>query len=169
MKNNNYFVYEHITPDGMYYFGVTNNIKRRWKGNGSHYDTTSLKPYIDQYGWDNIEHKVLFSNQTKEDALKIEDFLIVTTTEEGHCINQKRSGHISKEDGYAREQQKKYYDRHREEWNTYQKEYQKEHEYKYQKKYYDVHREEWNTYLRNRYHRKKQNKQLKELGYIPLF
>jgi len=31
MKDNNYFVYEHITPDGMYYIGVTNKSREDGK------------------------------------------------------------------------------------------------------------------------------------------
>lgn len=142
MKDNNYFVYEHITPDGMYYIGVTTDIKKRWKTKGYDYRTTSLQPYIDKYGWDNIQHQILFENQTKENALWIEDFLIRTATEYGVCINKNRSGLITKEDGYH----KQYFQQHREEWNTYMR-----------------------NYMRNRCHRKKQNKQLRELGYIPLF
>jgi predicted GIY-YIG superfamily endonuclease len=152
MKDNNYFVYEHITPDGMYYIGVTNNIKRRWESNGVHYKRASLQPYIEQYGWENIQHQVLFSNQTKENALKIEDFLIITATEDGVCINQRRSGLIT------------------EKINVYQREYRKTHQdelrvyrRKYKRKYRKTHREELNVYMRSYRQRKKSNKQLKEL------
>ena len=105
MKNN-YSVYQHVTPDGMYYFGQTNNIKRRWEGNGRLYKRTALQPYIEKFGWENIQHIVLFENQSKENALWIEDFLITTAQEDGVCINKQRSGNISKEEGY----QKQYYE-----------------------------------------------------------
>ena len=100
---NNYSVYQHVTPDGMYYFGQTNNIKRRWSNNGAKYKTTSLYPYIEKYGWDNIQHIVLFKDQTRENALWIEDFLITTAQEDGVCINKKRSGLVSKEEGYQQD------------------------------------------------------------------
>ena len=160
-QNNNYSVYEHITPDGMYYFGVTTDIEKRWSGNGFKYKKTSLQPYIDKYGWDNIQHQVLFTNQTKENALWVEDFLIKTAREDGVCINRNRSGLITKEENYNRNKFNKYREEHREEWNKYQREYREEH------------REESRTYMRNYmrkyYHRKKYLKQLNELGYIPLF
>ena len=194
-ENNNYSVYEHITPDGMYYFGVTTDIKKRWKSNGVLYKTTSLQPYIDKYGWDNIQHQVLFTNQTKENALWIEDFLIRTAKEDGVCINRQRSGLITKEENYYRNKSSKYREEHREEWNKCQRKYREEHreelnkyhqQYikehrekrnKYQRKYYqqyrEEHREELRTYMRNymrKYSQKKKDlKTLNELGYIPLF
>jgi len=157
MKDNNYFVYEHITPDGMYYIGVTTDIKKRWKTKGYDYRTTSLQPYIDKYGWDNIQHQILFENQTKENALWIEDFLIRTASEDGVCINKNRSGLVSKEDGYFQQYNKQY----REEHQDYFKEQNK--------KYREEHRDYYKEYGKRYRQRKKQNSQLKELGYIPLF
>ena len=103
-----YSVYQHVTPDGLYYFGQTNNIKRRWRNNGVEYKGTSLYPYIEKYGWDNIQHIVLFKDQSKENALFIENFLIETAQEDGVCINKKRSGLVSKEEGYQRKYQREY-------------------------------------------------------------
>ena len=116
---NNYSVYQHITPDGMYYFGQTNDIKRRWRNNGAEYKTTSLYPYIEKYGWDNIQHIVLFKDQTKENALWIEDFLITTAQEDGVCINKNRSGNISKEEGYSQE----YYEQNKQQIREKQNQY----------------------------------------------
>ena len=110
----NYVVYQHVTPDGMYYFGQTNNIKRRWRGNGAEYKRTALQPYIEKFGWENIQHIVLFRDQTKEDALKIEDFLIETAQEDGVCINKNRSGYVSKEEGYQQQISKHNYEQNRE-------------------------------------------------------
>ena len=110
---NNYKVYQHVTPDGMYYFGATNNIKRRWSRNGAEYKGTALQPYIEKYGWDNIKHIVLFKDQTKENALWIEDFLIETAREDGVCINKQRSGLVSKEEGYSQQYYEQNKDRKR--------------------------------------------------------
>ena len=103
-----YSVYQHVTPDGLYYFGQTNNIKRRWRNNGIEYKGTYLYPYIEKYGWDNIKHVVLFKDQTRENSLWIENFLIETAQEDGVCINKKRSGLVSKEEGYQHEYQRQY-------------------------------------------------------------
>ena len=196
--NKKYVVYEHITPDGMYYFGQTQNVERRWSNNGAEYKGTSLYPYIEKYGWDNIQHIILFRDQTKEDALFIENFLIETAREDGVCINKQRSGLISKEEGYNQDRNQKYYEQNKDrirerqrEYNQknrdeileqrrqrYQKNREKELEY-YQKnrekrleqsrQYYQKNRDEINERRRQRNQRKKQESQLKELGYIPLF
>ena len=194
-----YTVYVHITPDGMHYYGATNNPKHRWEGNGRLYKTTALQPYIEKFGWENIQHIVLFENQTKEDALKIEDSLIISGWEKGNCINQQRSGNISKEEGYFREYQREYREENREKYNEYQREYHREYQRqyreqnkdefrKYQREYRRKNREKYNEYYRQRYQenlsknreknrikqqkyyqRKKEEKQFRELGYLPLF
>lgn len=89
--DNNYSVYQHVTPDNMYYFGQTNNIKRRWRNNGAEYKGTALQPYIEKFGWENIQHIVLFKEQTRENALFIENFLIETARE---ATERNRNNHI---------------------------------------------------------------------------
>ena len=157
---NNYSVYQHITPDGMYYFGATSNIKQRWSNNGAKYKKTSLQPYIEKYGWDNIQHIVLFKDQTKENALWIEDFLITTAQEDGVCINQRRSGNISKEEGYKQEyyQQnkdkiKQYYETNKEQIREKQNQYYetnkeqiREKQNQYYKKYYEQNKDKKREY-----------------------
>ena len=157
MKNN-YTVYQHVTPDGMYYFGQTNNIKRRWEGNGAGYKGTALQPYIDKFGWDNIQHIVLFKDQTKENALWIENFLIETAREDGVCINKQRSGLISKEDGYSQE----YYQQNKDKIKQYY-ETNKEQILEQQKQYREQNKDKIREYQRDYYKRKKLEKQLKEV------
>ena len=184
---NNYSVYQHVTPDGLYYFGATNNIKQRWSGNGARYKTTSLYPYIEKFGWDNIQHIVLFRDQTKENALWIENFLIETAREDGVCINKQRSGLISKEEGYKQDSNQKYYEQNKDQILEYQQEYYKqnkdqimEQQKQYQernkeqileqkKQYYEQNKEQILEQKRQYYQRKKEEKQLKELGCLPLW
>ena len=123
---NNYSVYQHVTPDGMYYFGQTQNVEKRWSNNGSLYKGTALQPYIEKYGWDNIQHIVLFKDQTKENALWIEDFLITTAREDGVCINKNRSGNISKEEGYKQQIFKQYYEENKDKKMKQMKQYQEQ-------------------------------------------
>lgn len=152
-----YIVYVHITPDGMHYYGVTSNIKHRWSSNGCMYKHSSLYPYIEKFGWDNIQHIILFENLSKEDALKIEDSLILSGWEKGNCINKQRSGNVSKEDDYNKNQMK------------YLREHNREDEIKKQKQYYEDNKDKKRKYQREYNRRKKEEKQFKELGYIPLF
>ena len=182
MKNN-YSVYQHVTPDGMYYFGQTNDIKRRWIGNGVLYKGTALYPYIEKYGWENIKHIVLFKDQTKENALWIEDFLITTAREDGVCINKKRSGNVSKEEGYNKNQmkylreqnhenevrkQKQYYEQNKDKRREYY-EQNKDKIREYQRDYREQNKNKIREYDRQRYQRKKLEKQLKEVETTPLF
>ena len=188
MKNN-YSVYQHVTPDGMYYFGATSNIKRRWRCNGIQYKETSLYPYIEKFGWDNIQHIVLFKEQTRENALWIENFLIETAQEDGVCINKKRSGLISKEEGYQqqyyeqnKDKKKQYREKNKDSIREYQQEYcqktkdkKKDYDKQYyeknkdkKKQYYETNKDKKREYNRQYYQRKKLEKQLKEVE-IPLF
>ena len=163
---NNYSVYQHVTPDNMYYFGATSNIKRRWSRNGAEYKGTTLQPYIEKYGWDNIQHIVLFREQTRENALWIEDFLIETAREDGVCINKNRSGHVSKEDGYSQEYYeenkdkiKEYYEENKQQILEQQKQYYEENKQQIleqRKQYYEENKQQRIEYQRKY---RQQNKQ----------
>ena len=192
--DNNYSVYQHVTPDGKYYFGATENVERRWSNNGAEYKRTALQPYIEKFGWDNIKHIVLFKDQTKENALWIEDFLIETAREDGVCINKQRSGLITKEDGYKQqyyqqnrdeilEQKQEYYKHNKDKRKKYLEEnrekileqsrqyYQKNRDeiLEQSRQYYQKNRDEILEQRRQRYQRKKEESQLKELGCLPLW
>ena len=165
---NNYSVYQHVTPDNMHYFGQTNNIKRRWRNNGAEYKGTGLYPYIEKFGWDNIQHIVLFRDQTRENALFIENFLIETAREDGVCINKQRSGLVSKEEGYK----KQYYEENKDKILEQQKQYYEQNKQQIleqKKQYYEQNKEQRREYNHQYYQRKKEEQQLKELGCLPLF
>ena len=176
---NNYSVYQHITPDNMYYFGATQNVERRWSRNGAEYKRTALQPYIEKFGWDNIQHIVLFKDQTRENALWIEDFLITTAQEDGVCINKQRSGLVSKEEGYSREyyetnkeqireQKQQYYEQNKDKRKDYL-EQNKDKIRKQRQQRYQKNRDKELKQSRQRYQRKKEEQQLKELGCLPLW
>lgn len=75
--DDNYTVYMHIFPNKKVYIGITKmNIKNRWL-NGNGYKTCrKLNFAIKKYGWNNIEHKILYENLTKEEAEQKEIELI---------------------------------------------------------------------------------------------
>ena len=69
MNQNNYKVYIHICPNNKKYIGITCNIKQRWGKNGYGYRKNVLfSRAIKKYGWNNIEHKILFENLTEKEA-----------------------------------------------------------------------------------------------------
>lgn len=76
---NNYYVYEHICPNGKRYIGITSqDPERRWGKNGIGYRAHNQHFYnaILKYGWANIAHNIIASGLSKEDACKTEKFFI---------------------------------------------------------------------------------------------
>lgn len=73
----NYCVYKHTCPNGKVYIGITGqNPLSRWnKGNG-YMDNEHFFRAITKYGWDNIQHEILFEGLTKEEACAREKELI---------------------------------------------------------------------------------------------
>lgn len=84
----NYTVYEHISPSGKRYIGITsNNPNRRWGANGQGYSKQSkFFNAILKYGWDNFQHNILYSNLTANEASQKEQELIkyYNTIENGY-------------------------------------------------------------------------------------
>lgn len=94
---NKYCVYMHITPSNKVYIGQTSDVTRRWSCNGYEYKHS---PYfyqaIQKYGWENIQHIVLYENLTKEQADTREQELIAqynsTNKENGYNMNPGGTG-----------------------------------------------------------------------------
>lgn len=72
-----WLVYKHISPSGKVYIGITHlTLAQRWvRGNGYKQCPLFYKAII-KYGWNNIEHKVLISNLTEQEAKEVEIQLI---------------------------------------------------------------------------------------------
>ena len=152
--NRTYSVYTHkvVTDDKgpMWYVGVTKNVKKRWRPSLYKHCNISLGQYIDKYGWDNIEHRVIAEGLDKEMAYKLEDFLIRMYRSADCCINKQRSGlfETNDKDGYMKEYRKvhseeiqQYYLDNRDNILERQKQYHKEHP-EVKKKYYEDHSDE---------------------------
>lgn len=74
---NNWYVYIHIFPNGKKYIGITSqSLKNRWRDGKGYKEQPIIWKAIQKYGWDNIEHKILFENLSKEEAEKKEKELI---------------------------------------------------------------------------------------------
>lgn len=95
-KTTGYYVYTHIIPDKLCYFGISRQQpNKRWYP--SQYRNISLYQYIEEFGWDNIEHMVIQDGLTKHQAEVIEDWFITNATKDGFCINKNRSGGIERD------------------------------------------------------------------------
>lgn len=78
IHNGTYCVYIHTFPNGKVYVGITGDPPhRRWKSDGYGYHSQRLiYNAIKKYGWDNVEHEIVASNLTKEEACNFEMLLI---------------------------------------------------------------------------------------------
>lgn len=74
-----YIVYMHIFPNNKKYIGITSKTPNgRWEG-GSGYDSIKqpvMYNAIQKYGWDNIQHIILFENLSYKEACQKEVELI---------------------------------------------------------------------------------------------
>jgi group I intron endonuclease len=76
MEEEKYSVYVHFFPNYKVYVGISKNCEKRWRNGLGYIHNKHLHFAILKYGWDNIEHKILFENLTKEQAEKKEIELI---------------------------------------------------------------------------------------------
>lgn len=77
MKEKKFCVYVHIFPNGKRYIGITSKRPNaRWESGNGYRDGSPIRNAINKYGWDNIEHIILFDGLTQEEACKKEIELI---------------------------------------------------------------------------------------------
>lgn len=78
-------VYVHIVPREIsgydhdkYYVGITSQtLKQRWRTNGKGYERNTLfYKAIQKYGWDNLQHEVIATNLTHDEACDFEKKII---------------------------------------------------------------------------------------------
>lgn len=96
-----YTVYQHIFPNGKRYIGVTrNSVHKRWGYKGYNYRSQFVGRAIEKYGWDNIEHDIFCVCETKEQAEKVEHFLVshFDTMNPEHGYNVLPGGDVSVND-----------------------------------------------------------------------
>ena len=74
----NYKVYQHISPSGKSYVGITKqeNLEKRWQNGQGYQHNPYFNSAIKKYGWENFEHKILFDNLTLNEACDKEKELI---------------------------------------------------------------------------------------------
>src|SRR5574344_416516 len=72
-----YCVYVHTTPSGKMYVGQTKqSVNQRWLKGKGYLDNPHFMNAIRKYGWNNIQHKIVASNLTDEQADELERQLI---------------------------------------------------------------------------------------------
>ena len=97
-----YSVYQHTSPSGKVYIGITKHKpEQRWAG--GYKNNIYFTRAINKYGWENIEHKVLYTDITEEEAKSIEIQLIKKYKDLGISYNitdggDGTTGHIVSEE-----------------------------------------------------------------------
>lgn len=78
MENDScYTVYKHTFPNGKVYIGITSiDPKKRWANGAGYKDNARMYNAIKKYGWDNIQHEILITGLTQEQAYEKEIALI---------------------------------------------------------------------------------------------
>lgn len=88
MKENNYVVYRHTSPSGKVYIGITcTKPEKRWRNGNGYKNCSVFYRAIQKYGWNNIEHQILFSGLNEISAKMIEEDLIYYYKKEGISYN----------------------------------------------------------------------------------
>ena len=62
-------MYKHTSPSKKIYIGITSKEPtQRWRNGYGYYSQTYFYNAIQKYGWDNIQHEVLYNNLTEYEA-----------------------------------------------------------------------------------------------------
>lgn len=72
-----YEVYKHTFPNGKVYLGITSyGAKERWHNGYGYRKQQMMWRAIQKYGWENVEHSILYSGLSESDAKEKEVELI---------------------------------------------------------------------------------------------
>lgn len=86
---NNYSVYMHVFPNGKKYIGITSQKpEKRWRSGKGYAFNPKMYRAIQKYGWENVEHIILYNDLPKAMAEATEIRLIAeyNTTINGYNI-----------------------------------------------------------------------------------
>lgn len=85
-----YSVYMHKFPNGKVYIGATGmKPEKRWGRNGILYKSKIMQEAIKEFGWENVEHIILFENLERKEAesKEVEMILKYRSCEREHGYN----------------------------------------------------------------------------------
>lgn len=73
-----YLVYKHTDPNGKVYIGITqNHPQTRWNEGGGYERQSKFYKAIQKYGWIHFRHEILAAGLSREEALELENKLII--------------------------------------------------------------------------------------------
>lgn len=78
MNVGKYTVYKHIFPNGKSYIGITKREpEERWRKGEGYKTQPKMYEAIQRYGWENITHIIISKNLYEDEAIKLEEALIM--------------------------------------------------------------------------------------------
>lgn len=95
----NYTVYMHITPNNKVYIGITKQEpKKRWNSGYGYIQNKYFFNAILKYGWNNINHIILYTHLTKEEAeeKEIECIAFYKSNQREYGYNIENGGHVNR-------------------------------------------------------------------------
>ena len=83
-----YSVYCHTFPNGKKYIGISCECEKRWNNGNGYNSQPKMKKAIQKYGWENIKHETVLDGLSKEQANKLEKYLIaeLNTIQNGYNV-----------------------------------------------------------------------------------
>ena len=94
-----FYVYCHTSPSGKKYVGISINPKKRWGSGRGYKKNYRFWRAINKYGWDNIQHDILASDLTEQEAVEMEKKLVaewnLTDFEYGYNLREGGDGSLS--------------------------------------------------------------------------
>lgn len=81
-------IYEHISPSGKIYVGITSwPVEHRWENGAGYPRCTVFYRAIQKYGWDNIQHNIIATGLGEGTAKNMEKDLIAFNKAKGISYN----------------------------------------------------------------------------------
>lgn len=95
MQDNNYKVYIHTFPNGKRYIGITKqSLQRRFMNGKGYKDCPKMNAAILKYGWNNVEHEMLYDGLSKSEAERKEIELIAYYNSIDNGYNIEHGGNV---------------------------------------------------------------------------
>lgn len=99
--NEGWMVYEHVFPDGKSYIGITGkDAESRWENGFGYKNQPKVWAAIQQYGWDNVEHRILADNLSAPQACAVEKAFIRERDSQRNGYNANEGGTMPRRDSY---------------------------------------------------------------------
>lgn len=94
---NNICIYKHTSPSGKVYIGQTcKKPEHRWENGKGYEGCTLFFSAIQKYGWNNIQHEILFTGLDQLNADIIEEDLIYYYKQIGKSYNLATGGKVNR-------------------------------------------------------------------------